>query len=121
MTRRVQRVNVVLRQEISRVLAEELKDPRLSAMVSVTLVRTASDLRSAKVYVSVLGDATEKADTLAALRSASGFVRRSIRRRLSLRSVPHVEFQIDESIERGAELLKLISEVAPCVEGGETS
>ena len=112
MNRRMQRVNVVLRDEISHVLAEELRDPRLSSIVSVTRVSTSPDLSAAKVYVSVLGDEDDKRNTLKALRSAAGYVRKNIRRKISLKSVPHVEFHIDETIEQGAEMLKLIDEVA---------
>ena len=113
MNRRLERVNGLLREEISRVLTSELKDHRLSPLVSVTRVDASPDLRQAKVYVSVLGDTAEKRSTLKALKSASGFVRRSIRPHISLRSVPVVDFIIDETIEQGAEMLKLISKVSP--------
>ena len=110
MTRRIERVNAVLRQEMSRILATELKDPRISSWVSVIRVDTTPDLRSAKVYVSVLGDQTDKSNTIKALRSAAGFVRKSMR--VSLRSVPVVEFRLDETIEQGANVLNLINEAA---------
>jgi len=113
MTRRLERVNVVLRQEISRVLATELRDPRLASLVSITRVEAAADLGSARVYVSVLGDRKAKTSTLRALKSASGFVRRRIRQHVALRNVPSFAFHIDETIEQGAEVLKLINEVAP--------
>ena len=116
MTRRTERLNVVLRQEISHLLAEKLRDPRLPSMVSVTHVSTSPDLGVAKVYVSVLGDQTDKSNTLKALKSASGYVRRNIRQNLTLKTVPVVEFYLDESIEHGAELLKLIDQVAPGLE-----
>ena len=122
MTRRMARVNVLLRQEISRVLATELKDPRLPVLMSVTRVDAAPDVRSAKVYVSVMGGAEEKASALKALRSASGFVRRSLRKTTSLRNLPSIDFRLDESIERGAEVLKLIGEAAaPAPEEPEAS
>jgi ribosome-binding factor A len=108
MSRRIERVNGVLRQEISRVLATELRDPRLSAMVTVTQVKTSADLRHAKVFVSMLGDGAEKRSTLEALRSAAGYVHRNIRQNLTMKSAPRVEFVIDDSIERGAELLRMI-------------
>lgn len=111
MTRRMERINVVLRQEVSRILATELRDPRMSSLVSVIRVDTAPDLRSARVYVSVLGDQTEKTNTIKALRSAAGFVRKSMR--VTLRNVPAVEFRIDESIEQVAGVLKLIDKVVP--------
>ncbi len=113
MNRRMERVNVLLRQEISRIVAEDLNDPRLRAMVSVMGVDAARDLRSAKVYVSILGNPEAQEDTLKALKSASGFVHKTIRHTLTLRAVPTVEFILDESLQQGTELLKRISEVAP--------
>ena len=78
MTRRMERVNVLLRQEISRILVEELKDPRLSSLVSIIRVDTAPDLSTARVYISVLGNVDEKTNTMTALKSASGYVRRTV-------------------------------------------
>ena len=118
MSRRIDRINGVLRQAISRVLAEELRDPRLSDIVSVVRVDTSPDLSNAKVYISVLGDHEAKTSSLKALKSASGFVHRGIRDQVSLRAVPSIRFFLDESIEEGAELLKLIADVTPDVEAG---
>ena len=121
MSRRLDRVNGVLRQEISRVLATELRDPRISVVVSVTEVDASADLRHARVYVSVLGDAEEKRRTIRALKSAAGFVHRSLRGNLSLKSVPTLRFVLDESIEAGDNVLKLLDEAAadtgPATEG----
>ena len=119
MSRRMERVNVLLRQEISRIVTEELKDPRLARFVSVTHVESAPDLRTAKVFVSVLGNDEEKGSTLKALKSASGFIRRSIHRHLRLQSAPSVQFRLDESIEQGTELLKLIEAVSPAPDAGK--
>ena len=119
MNRRVDRVNSMLREQISQVLSSELSDPRLSSMVSVIRVSCARDLSTAKVLVSVLGTPEEKKATLAGLKSAAGYVRRSLLGRTSLKKVPAVQFVVDDSIERGAELLKLIEEVAPEPEDGE--
>ncbi len=113
MSRRMDRVNVLLRQEISSMLTFKLKDPRLHPMVSITRVETSSDLRLAKVFVSVLGDEQEKRKTLKALKSASGFIRRSLRPYVSLKTVPSLNFFIDHSIEQGDELLRIIKKVAP--------
>jgi len=113
MSRRTERVNGLLLREISDIITGHINDPRLSAFTTVTGVDTSSDLSMAKVFVSVLGNQAAKEDTLAALRSASGFVRRSLRQRLTLRIVPAMDFRIDDSIERGAELIKLIDKVAP--------
>lgn len=108
MTRRMDRINVQLRQQISQVLATELNDPRLSPLVSVTRVEASGDLRLAKVFVSVLGEASQKEAALAALGSAAGFVHRSLRKSLALKTVPTLQFQLDESIAQGAEMLEII-------------
>ncbi len=108
MARRIDRVNALLRQEISRVIATELRDPRLSSLVSVLRVQTSPDLRQAAVYISVLGGDREKKDVMRAFRSASGYIHRAIRDSLTLKMVPHLEFRLDDSIERTSELLGLI-------------
>lgn len=111
MSHRIERVNALLRQEIGSVVAGELKDPRISSIVSITRVETSRDLGFAKVYVSVLGSDQEKSDTLRALGSAAGFIYRSIRPNLRMRSVPHLVFYLDEAIERGAEMVAFIDKV----------
>lgn len=111
MSHRIERVNALLRQEIGSVVADELKDPRISSIVSITRVETSRDLGFAKVYVSVLGSDQEKSDTLRALGSAAGFIHRSIRPNLRMRSVPHLAFYLDEAIERGAEMVAFIDKV----------
>lgn len=111
MSHRIERVNALLRQEIGSVVADELKDPRISSIVSITRVETSRDLGFAKVYVSVLGSDQEKSDTLRALGSAAGFIHRSIRPNLRMRSVPHFAFYLDEAIEKGAEMVAFIDKV----------
>ena len=113
MTRRIDRVNVLLRQEIGRVLTSKLKDPRLSSVLSVTRVDTSPDLKRARVFVSVLGDERAKHLTLRALRSAAGFIHKAVRRHLTIKTVPALEFHIDESIEQGAEMLRKIRALVP--------
>ncbi len=121
MSRRIDRVNVVLQQAISSVLAEDLRDPRLGEMVSVVRVDASPDLGSARVYVSVLGDEDAKVGSMRALKSAAGFVHRRLRGRVTLRSVPAVEFRLDESIETGSDVLSLISRVRPADGPGKES
>ena len=108
---RIERVNALLREEIGGVIAGELSDPRISRFASVTRVETSRDLSYARVYVSVLGDADEKANTIRALKAAAGFIHRSIMPNLRMRSVPRLAFYLDEAIEKGAEMLALIDEV----------
>ena len=121
MSRRIDRVNVLLQQAISSVLAEDLRDPRLGEMVSVVRVDTSPDLGNARVYVSVLGDEDAKVGSMRALKSAAGFVHKQLRGRVTLRSVPAVEFRLDESIETGSDLLSLISRVRPADGPGKES
>lgn len=113
MVRRMERVNVLLRQEISAILSNHLNDPRLTSLVTVTQVETARDLGGARVFVSVLGSADEKKEALVALNDASGFVRRRLRRGVTLKSVPILWFHLDESMEQGAGILRLIEENMP--------
>lgn len=109
MSRRMDRVNVLVRQEISKIMLTDLKDPRLSEVVSVTRVDTAPDLRTAKVYISVFGDAEAKSRNMEALTAAGGYIHRSLKRSLSsLKFIPFLSFQLDESIELGAEMLEII-------------
>ena len=111
MAHRVERVNSLIRQEISELLQRQVKDPRLGNFVAVTEVSTSPDLKYAKVFVSRIGSEEEKRETLSALASASGFFRRELSRRLRLRHVPELSFQRDDSIERGDRLLQLIDQV----------
>ena len=111
-TRRIARINDLIRKEISELLSREIKDPRLKGILSVTEVVTSPDLKHAKVYISVMGSAAEKKQVQDGLVSASGFLRRSLGERLSLRYIPELNFRLDESIERGSHLLELIREVS---------
>ena len=113
MSRRLERVNGLLRQEISAIVSSELSDPRLGSLVSVTEVDCSPDLGSAKVYVSVLGGQEDKSASLKALNSAAGFVHRSLRHRVRLKTVPSLEFRLDESIEAGFALLEKIRRTVP--------
>lgn len=113
---RPEKVAQLMRREIAEILQRKLRDPRMSAMVSVTDVEVTHDLSYAKVYVSVMGDPEELAKTLEALASAAGFVRHELGPRLGLREVPVVRFIHDDSINRGArveDLLKRIHDGKP--------
>ena len=100
---RLQRVNQLIREEISHLIQRELKDPRLG-FVTVTEVDVAKDLRTAKVYVSVLGSETQWQSSLQALESARGFIRSWLLPRLRLRSVPHLTFLPDRSMAHAAHI-----------------
>ncbi len=112
MSRRLDRVNHLLQQEIADLLTRELKDPRLGVMVSITGVETSPDLRTAKVFVSIYGSETESERALEALRGAAGFLRRELSARLRMKQVPALIFERDRSIERGARIAELLREVA---------
>jgi len=111
MTRRIERLNNLLRHEISELLQRQVKDPRLGNFVTVTEVSISPDLRYARIFVSHMGSEEEKWQTLSILASASGFFRRELAKRLRLRRIPELSFQWDDSIERGAHLLELIDQV----------
>ena len=112
MTHRIERVNHLIRQEISELLQRQVKDPRLGGLVSITEVVTAPDLKYAKVYVSGLVGEQEKKEIMDALAAASGFIHNELARRLRLRHVPVLDFRWDDSIERGARILELIEKVS---------
>jgi ribosome-binding factor A len=109
---RIERVNNLIRREVSRLLQRQVKDPRLGSFIAVTEVSTSPDLRYAKIFVSRIGSEEEKQQALSGLVAASGFLRSELAKCLELRRVPELRFQWDDSIERGARLLKLIDEVS---------
>lgn len=113
MTRRIEQVNNLIRREISELLQRQVKDPRLGNFVAVTEVSTSPDLKYAKVFVSHIGSQAEKQETLKVLATASGFLRNELAKNLRLRRIPELNFQWDDSIERGAHLLQLIDNVDP--------
>jgi len=112
MTRRTERVNDLIQAEISELLKRRVKDPRIGDLVTVTEVATSADLRHAKVFISVMGSEDEKRETLKCLSAASGFLRRELGERLTLRYIPELSFEQDNSIEHGAHVLRLIEQLA---------
>ncbi len=118
MARRIERVNHLIRQEISELLQREIKDPRLNGLISVTEVIVSPDLRYARVLVSKLGGESEKQEILKALTASAGFLHRELTKRLSLRHIPELQFEWDDSIERGARILELIDKTSRESAGG---
>lgn len=108
MNRRIDRVNELLRQEISLLLSRQIKDPRLTGVISITQVRTTHDLRSARVSLSVMGDAAAKKDALEGIQSAATYLRKELRDRLALRYVPFLSFEVDTSLEEAGQLLQIM-------------
>lgn len=109
----IERVNSLIRQEISELLQREVRDPRLGDFIAVTAVATSPDMRHAKVFVSRMASETDQQETLGALVSAAGFLRRKLSERLRLRRIPELTFHWDESMERGDHLLSLLDKVGP--------
>ena len=110
--KRLDRVNQLIKEEVSAVLQRELKDPRLG-FVTVTDVETSKDLRVAKIFVSVLGDDKQWAGSMAALGSARGFIRNWLRQHLDLRVTPDLDFRPDRSMEHAAKIQSLLKKVQP--------
>lgn len=108
--KRLDRVNQLIKEEISMLLQRELKDPRLG-FVTVTEVDTSGDLRVAKVFVSVLGDDAQWTATLTALASARGFIRNWLRDHLDLRVTPQLDFRPDRSMEHAARIQSLLRQL----------
>lgn len=105
------RINAEVQRELSSIIRSELKDPRIGLMTSITAAEVAPDLKTCKAYVSVLGEQEAKAATLAGLKSAEGFIRRQLAKTLNLRNTPEIKFILDESIEYGVHMSKLIQDV----------
>ena len=106
------RINAEVQRELSEIIRTEVKDPRLAAaMVSVASVEVTPDLKYCKAYISVLGDEEAGKATIEGLRSAASFVRRELAHRVNLRNTPEIKFILDQSIEYGVNMSKLIDEV----------
>ena len=105
------RINSEVQKEMSRIIAREIKDPRISPMTSVVSVTVAPDLKTCKAYISVLGDDETVEETKAALKSAAGFIRHEVAVNLNLRLTPEITFIMDNSIAYGSEMSQKIDEV----------
>ena len=104
------RINMEVQRELG-VIIRELKDPRIAMMTTVVAVEVATDLKTAKVFISVLGDDKAKEDTMEGLKSAKGFIRKELAHTINLRNTPELEFVYDESIEYGMKLSKMIDDL----------
>lgn len=107
---RINKINEEVHRELASII-RELKDTRIPLMTSIVAVSVTNDLSYAKVYVSVMGDEETQKNALAGLKSAAGFVRRELGRRVQLRHTPEIQFELDRSIEHGAYINKIISEL----------
>ena len=105
------RINGEVLKELSNIIRGEIKDPRIHPMTSVVAVEVAPDLKSCKAYISVLGDEAAQKDTLAGLKSAEGYIRTKLAHTVNLRNTPQIRFIMDQSIEYGVNMSKLINDV----------
>ena len=104
------RINEEVMRELSNIIRGEIKDPRINPMTSVVAVEVAPDLKTAKAYISVLGDEQSQKDTLAGLKSAEGFIRVKLAKSINLRNTPEIRL-LDQSIEYGIRMSKMIDDV----------
>ena len=106
------RINGEVQKELAEIIRGEIKDPRIRPLTSVISVEVAPDLKTCKAWISVYGDDRAAEDTLAGLKSAEGYIRRELARRINLRNTPEIRFIVDQSIAYGVKMSKLIDEVA---------
>ena len=112
MSRRTERVNDLIRDELSELMLREVRDPRLGGLISITRVDVSPDLYNARVDVSVMAEAAQQAETLRALNAAASFFHRELKQRLQIRRVPFLVFKLDTSIQEAAEVLALMDKVS---------
>ena len=105
------RINGEVQKELSKIIQNGIKDPRIAPLTSVVSVEVAPDLKTCKAYISVLGSEKAAADTLAGLKSAEGFIRRQLAHTVNLRNTPEIRFILDQSIDYGVTMTKLIDDV----------
>ncbi|NLJ41193.1 MAG: 30S ribosome-binding factor RbfA [Clostridiales bacterium] len=108
---RIDRISEEIKKAVSRIIRDSVKDPRVAQMVSVLRAEVSGDLRHAKIFVSVLGDESERVSTMEGLTRAAGYIRKELGRGLSLRYTPELNFQLDTSIEYSVDISKKIMEV----------
>jgi len=111
-TNRMEKVDEEFRREIGRIIDQDLKNTNITGLISVTKVKVSPDLKSARVYVSVLNSKSKK-NTLEGLNKAAGFIRTELARRINLRYTPSIAFELDESMEYGARIESILNEIMP--------
>ena len=105
------RINGEVQKELSQIIRNEIKDPRIAPMTSVVAVEVAPDLKTCKAYISVFGDEKAAEDTIAGLKSAEGYIRRQLAHTVNLRNTPEIRFILDQSIAYGVSMSHLSDEV----------
>ena len=119
--RRIERVNGLLREEISNLIASQVNDPRLRGIITITHVQTASDLRNARVYVSVMGNQAIRDEALAGIQSSASYLRRELRGRVALRYVPFLRFVLDDAMLEADRLMQIIDNLDDADAAGSPS
>ena len=109
---RINRIDEEYKKELSNIIDRELKDPNITGLISVTKVKVSTDLKYAKVYVSIMG-AKNLQETMKGLKNASGYIRTELAKRINLRNTPEITFEIDDSIEYGAKIDSILKEIMP--------
>ena len=109
---RMGRIDEEYRKELSQIISYDLKNPNVTGMISVTKVKVTTDLKYAKVYVSILNSKNIK-ETMDGLKKSSGFIRSELAKRINLRNTPELIFEIDDSIEYGAKIDSILKEILP--------
>lgn len=109
-TNRMSKVDEEIKRELSVIISQDLKNPNITGLISVTKVKTSPDLKNAKVYVSILNSKSKK-NTMQGLKNASGFIRSELARRIVLRYTPELTFEIDDSMEYGAKIDNILKEI----------
>lgn len=109
-TNRMDKVNEEFKRELSKIIAQDLKNPNITGLISVTKVKTSSDLKTARVYISILGSKSKK-NTYEGIKNAAGFIRTQLAQRVNLRYTPELIFEIDESLEYGAKIDKILQNI----------
>ena len=109
---RIGRIDEEYRKELSQIISYDLKNPNVTGMISVTKVKVTTDLKYAKIYVSILNSKNIK-ETMDGLKKSSGFIRSELAKRVNLRNTPELIFEIDDSIEYGAKIDSILKEILP--------
>ena len=109
---RMGRIDEEYRKGLSQIISYDLKNPNVTGMISVTKVKVTTDLKYAKVYVSILNSKNIK-ETMDGLKKSSGFIRSELAKRINLRNTPELIFEIDDSIEYGAKIDSILKEILP--------
>ncbi|ADL07992.1 30S ribosome-binding factor RbfA [Thermosediminibacter oceani] len=108
---RTDRVSGEIKKAVSEIINNDLKDPRIQGLISVTKVEVSKDLRHAKIFLSIYGEESVKQNALEGIKNAEGFIRRELANRIRLKFIPQLNFKLDDSIEYGIHISKLLKDI----------